>query len=87
MLSTLRFPRAIKYRSVWHVAVMCRLGAESTSRSLQHGLFSAGEKLAWPSQRTSQRDRLTPRRSNKNGGLFDSNVVFFRSPLLRKVQT
>ena len=48
ILSMLRFCRAIKYRSVWHVDGVRRQGAESKSRSLEHVLFSAGGKLAWP---------------------------------------
>ena len=47
MLSMLRFCRAIKYRSVWHVNAVRRLWPESTSRSLEQVLFSAGGKLAW----------------------------------------
>ena len=39
MLSMLRFCRAINYRSVWHVDAVRRLGAESTSRCLEHTLF------------------------------------------------
>ena len=48
MLSMLRFCCAITYRSVWHVDAVRRLGDESTSSSLEHVLFSAGGKLAWP---------------------------------------
>ena len=34
-----------------------------------------------------ERGQLALRRSNKNGGLFDSNAFFFLLPLLHKVQT
>ena len=44
----LPFCRAIEYRSVWNVDAVRRLGVESTSRSLEHVLFSAGGNLAWP---------------------------------------
>ena len=48
MLSMLRFCRAIKYHSVWHVDTVRRLGPGTTSRSLEHVLVSAGGKFAWP---------------------------------------
>ena len=48
MLSMLRFCCAIEYRSVWQADAVRRLGAESKSHSLEHVLFSAGAKLAWP---------------------------------------
>ena len=48
MLSMLRVCRAIKYRSVRNVDAVHRLGAESTSCSLEHILFSAGGKLVSP---------------------------------------
>ena len=48
MLSMLRFCRAIKYRSVWHVNAVRRPGAEIKSRSLEHVLISSCEKLARP---------------------------------------
>ena len=53
---------------------------------LRTGSIFCGWKARLANQRRGKRGRLTPRRSNKTGGLFDSNV-FFRLPLLRKVQT
>ena len=85
----LRYCHAITYLSVWHVDAVRRRGAESTSRTLEH--VGPTIFLRWrarlANQRRGERGRLTPRRSNKNGGLFDPNVFFFRLPLLRKVQT
>ena len=48
MLWMLRFCRAIKYRGLWHVDVVRRLGAEGTSRTWEHVLISAGGKVVWP---------------------------------------
>ena len=79
--------RAIKYRSVWLVGEVRRLGAESTASSLELVLVSAGGELAWPiSAEVRERVGLTPKRSNENGGRIDLNVFFFRLPLLRKIQ-
>ena len=43
MLSTLRFCRAIKYRSVWHVSAMRRRTSQFRTLAI-----SVGGRLAWP---------------------------------------
>ena len=71
MLLILQFCRAIKYRSVCNVHALCRLGAESTSRSLEHVLGATGgaEGGGWEARLANQRrgesGRLTSRRSTK----------------------
>ena len=81
----LQFRRAIKYRSMWYVDAVCYLGTESTSFRICP--IFCGWKARLANHRRGERSRLTPKRSKRNGGLFDSNVFFFRLPLLRKVQT
>ena len=61
-------------------------GPESTSYSLEHVLFLRVESSPLTNQRRGERGLLTPR-SNKNSGLFDSNILFFRLPVLRPAQT
>ena len=87
MLWMLRFCRAIKPRSVWHVdAVRSSRGSKARRPAKTRPLF-CGWKARLANQRRGERGRLTPRRSNKNGGLFDSNVFFVCLPVLRKLPT
>ena len=70
--------------------VACRYGALSGSwkhvvQFRTHSI-SVGGKLTFTNQRRYERGWLTLRRSNKYGGLFNSNV-FFCLTLLHKVQT
>ena len=76
----LPFCRAIKHRSVLHVDAVRGLGTES----LEHVLLLRMES-SLANQRRGEKGRLTPGRSNKTGGLCDSNVFFFRLPLSHKI--
>ena len=67
------------YHSMWHANAMCHLGVE---RLLQfwNTFYFHGWRACLAKQRTGKRGQLILR-SKKNGGLFNSNVFFFKSKL------